>query len=1028
MTHATWPVVDFGCAEFSFFTYLKHFPGVEEVLEVDIDKDLLMCMKCRTAPLNCDYLNTRTEPLTVYILEGNIARTDSHLLGTDAVICIEIIEHLYPDTLEDVPYTVFGFVRPLVAIFTTPNIEFNALFPNPDGFRHHDHKFEWTRSQATNIVGRYPDYTVEFVGIGPPPEGFSSLGCCSQMAVFVKQTPHKAECHSISADSRTEPESSGKVSQDEDSYNLLETYTYPFHVDTRTDREKICDEAQYYISMWSRESVFDTGDHIEIPLRVLLPMVQKWCHSPQLLRSTLEGGGWKVAESVSGELCVIERYPYEHSSSSSSVGELDDRVAAPYVEDESLLPLTQTNLEIDDWWDDDPNPNCSTCDWKVTDMLPGLPRDSATRCSTLSSVDHISENYKPSGPEVGTEKPFENTATFKDTEYVPDSFVPDKALEHVHQTRNAELKPDILGSFYSKPLVAIESEQISSIENSPQSISNTSINKNVVKSASVHLNSSIISNVSINASSFILPTSITSTSDIDSFTDSDHSQNLSFLNLKSDLSLSNNHPITSDVKCSSALRHNQDCFEESLKVTENKEHILSADKNVCFSLETVENAEFQLKPLRPSRCDVGCSSTESEVKNGCIQPTKSVKTINKCLNDVIEPLGTNIIDSEGIDSYHLLSGNLQPVSHINVPKEITSELNIDLANSKPNEMVSGPMFNAQTFKTDSDHTCINSIQVSAVKMRPTTANRDAMTDQSMSLNLELESSRIPNVFAPNKRMTRSLEVTMIDRLDDSSIVDSFSLEEQNSKAVDSGYPNSSSVQDMDLDRTPEQFDEIFTEDVLLTGNSIFDEHNSDYDDSLSNASDVSDHLDNEGQLYRPMAPVPNGLLREVLDEGVENGDVANNNRDEEGNNAAALIPEDIMGPALEFDLIPLWVEDVDNENNIANNVALPENADPFPPWLLNLVALANFGAGALHNQGIPGEGDAPNPAHLLFDEDDNASLVSDDSALELGDLEEVFSEEEIELLEELEALEVQVSDEVIVLGDVGGSGEPHSIV
>nr|CAD7420021.1 unnamed protein product [Timema poppensis] len=729
------------------------------------------------------------------------------------------------------------------------------------------------------------------------------------------------------------------VSQDEDSYNLLETYKYPFHVDARTDREKICDEAQYYISMWSRESVFDTGDHIEIPLRVLLPMVKKWCHSPQLLRSTLEGAGWKVAESVSGELCVIERYPYDHSSSSSSVGELDDRAAAPDVEDEPSLPHTQTNLELDDWWDDDPNPNCSACDWTATDVLPGLPPDSATHIGTLSSVDHISENCKPLEPEVGTEKPFENTASFKDTEYVPDPFVPDKSLEHSHQTRNAELKPDILGSFYSKPLVAIESEQISSIENSSQSISNTSINRNVVKSASVRLNSSIISNVSADASSFISPTSITSTSDIDSFTDSDHSQKLS---------LSNNHPITSDVKCSSALRRNRDCFKESLKVTENKEPILFADKNMCFSLETVENAEFKLKPVRPSRCDVGCSSTESEVQKGCIQPTKSVETINKCLNDVVEPLGTNIIYSEGIDSYHLLSGNLQPLSHINVPKEIPSELNSDLSNSKPDEIVSGPVFNAQTFKTDSDHTCVNSSQVSAVKMRPTTANRDAMTDQSMSLNLELESCRVPNVFAPNKRMTRSLEVTMIDRLDDSSIVDSFSLEEQNSKAVDSGYPNSSSVQDMDLDRTPEQFDEIFTEDVLLTGNSVFDEHNSDYDDSLSNASDVSDHLDNEGQLYRPpVAPVPNGLLREVLDEGVENGD------------------------------------------------------------------------------GIPGEGDAPNPAHLLFDEDDNASLVSDDSALELAEAEEEFSEEEIELLEELA---VQVSDEVIVLGDVGGSGEPHSIV
>jgi hypothetical protein len=57
------------------------------------------------------------------------------------------IEHLYPDTLEEVPYTVFGFIKPLVAIFTTPNSDFNVLFPNFTGFRHPDHKFEWSPTQ-----------------------------------------------------------------------------------------------------------------------------------------------------------------------------------------------------------------------------------------------------------------------------------------------------------------------------------------------------------------------------------------------------------------------------------------------------------------------------------------------------------------------------------------------------------------------------------------------------------------------------------------------------------------------------------------------------------------------------------------------------------------------------------------------------------------------------------------------------------------------------------------------------------------
>ena len=45
------------------------------------------------------------------------------------------------------PVVVFGMINPLVVIVTTPNAEFNVLFPNFTGFRHPDHKFEWTRAQ-----------------------------------------------------------------------------------------------------------------------------------------------------------------------------------------------------------------------------------------------------------------------------------------------------------------------------------------------------------------------------------------------------------------------------------------------------------------------------------------------------------------------------------------------------------------------------------------------------------------------------------------------------------------------------------------------------------------------------------------------------------------------------------------------------------------------------------------------------------------------------------------------------------------
>lgn len=57
------------------------------------------------------------------------------------------VEHLEKPVLDEVPYAIFGCLRPEVVVMTTPNAEYNVLFPGFTGFRHHDHKFEWTRHQ-----------------------------------------------------------------------------------------------------------------------------------------------------------------------------------------------------------------------------------------------------------------------------------------------------------------------------------------------------------------------------------------------------------------------------------------------------------------------------------------------------------------------------------------------------------------------------------------------------------------------------------------------------------------------------------------------------------------------------------------------------------------------------------------------------------------------------------------------------------------------------------------------------------------
>lgn len=49
--------------------------------------------------------------------------------------------------LKAVPSAIFGFLRPQTVVMTTPNAEYNVLFPGFTGFRHHDHKFEWNREE-----------------------------------------------------------------------------------------------------------------------------------------------------------------------------------------------------------------------------------------------------------------------------------------------------------------------------------------------------------------------------------------------------------------------------------------------------------------------------------------------------------------------------------------------------------------------------------------------------------------------------------------------------------------------------------------------------------------------------------------------------------------------------------------------------------------------------------------------------------------------------------------------------------------
>lgn len=89
--------MDFGCAEMGIVLHLKTIKGVEEILCVDIDREVLERYKTRTQPLLIEYLTPRKTPLTIELYEGSVIHNDRKLEQTDAVICIElyVILHEY---------------------------------------------------------------------------------------------------------------------------------------------------------------------------------------------------------------------------------------------------------------------------------------------------------------------------------------------------------------------------------------------------------------------------------------------------------------------------------------------------------------------------------------------------------------------------------------------------------------------------------------------------------------------------------------------------------------------------------------------------------------------------------------------------------------------------------------------------------------------------------------------------------------------------------------------------------------------
>ncbi|KAM5202343.1 small RNA 2'-O-methyltransferase isoform 1-T2 [Hipposideros larvatus] len=186
--HKPRKVADLGCGNALLIRTLKCHSCIELLVGVDINKNKIGSQRCQLSPYFGDYLSPRELNLSIILYHGSVVKRDSRLLGFDLITCIELIEHLDPTDLADFPQVVFGYLSPAMIVISTPNVEFNPLFPAVT-LRDSDHKFEWNRKQfqtwASDVANLY-NYSVEFTGVGEPPAGAENVGYCTQIGVFRK--------------------------------------------------------------------------------------------------------------------------------------------------------------------------------------------------------------------------------------------------------------------------------------------------------------------------------------------------------------------------------------------------------------------------------------------------------------------------------------------------------------------------------------------------------------------------------------------------------------------------------------------------------------------------------------------------------------------------------------------------------------------------------------------------------------------------------------------------------------------------
>jgi SAM-dependent methyltransferase len=180
-------VADVGCGEGALTAALLADGAFTEIVAADVSSRALEIAERR---LRLDRMPPRQRD-RVRLIQSALTYRDQRLAGFDALVLMEVIEHIDQQRLPALERTVFADAAPTHVVVTTPNAEFNVRFEflAPGAMRHRDHRFEWTRAEFAAWAERVAaerGYDVRFLPVGrEDPE----LGPPTQLAVFTRREP-----------------------------------------------------------------------------------------------------------------------------------------------------------------------------------------------------------------------------------------------------------------------------------------------------------------------------------------------------------------------------------------------------------------------------------------------------------------------------------------------------------------------------------------------------------------------------------------------------------------------------------------------------------------------------------------------------------------------------------------------------------------------------------------------------------------------------------------------------------------------